>query len=75
MNYGGAGLDQKQDIGVDETVVFQTVNAKVQLKDSQGNLLSGGTVREGFAPGYRFEPYVTQEQFNIFNGDFDNNGE
>jgi len=43
MSYGGASLDQKQDIGENSTVVFQTVNTTVQLKDSQGNLLTGGT--------------------------------
>ena len=52
MNYGGANQDQKQDIGTNSVVVFQTVNAKVQLQDSQGDLLSGGTVQY-YASGWK----------------------
>ncbi len=33
----------------------------------------GAQVGKGFVPGYRFEPYVTQKQFKIFNGEFSNN--
>ncbi|MNY61921.1 hypothetical protein D3C86_1986660 [compost metagenome] len=32
-----------QNIGTDPVVVFQTVNVNVQLKDSQGNPLDGGS--------------------------------
>ncbi len=52
MSYGGANQDQKQDIGTNSVVVFQTVNAKVQLQDSQGNLLPGGTVQY-YASGWK----------------------
>ncbi len=52
MSYGGASVDKKQDIGTDQTIVFQTVNAKVQLKDSQGNLLDGGSVQY-YASGWK----------------------
>ena len=52
MSYGGASLDKKQNIGVDGTVVFQTVNSKVQLQDSQGNLLDGGIVQY-YASGWK----------------------
>ncbi len=52
MEYGGAGIDQKQDIGTDPVLVFQTVNTEVQLKDSQGNLLDGGNVKY-YASGWR----------------------
>ncbi len=52
MSYVGASVDIKQDIGTDQTIVFQTVNAKVQLKDSQGNLLDGGSAQY-YASGWK----------------------
>ncbi|WP_261306495.1 DUF4962 domain-containing protein [Paenibacillus andongensis] len=43
MTYEGTRIQKEQDTSVNATVVFQTVNVKVQLKDSQGNPLSGGS--------------------------------
>ena len=34
-----------QNTGTDSVVVFQTVKVKVQLKDSQGNLMDSGSVK------------------------------
>jgi hypothetical protein len=45
MTYEGTYLQKAQNTGTDSTVVFQTVNVKVQLKDSQGNPLDTGTAK------------------------------
>ncbi|OAS22099.1 polysaccharide lyase family 8 super-sandwich domain-containing protein [Paenibacillus oryzisoli] len=44
MTYEGTYKEKVQNTAIDAVVVFQTVNVKVQLKDSQGNLLDGGNV-------------------------------
>jgi hypothetical protein len=45
MAYEFASVDKQQNLSVDPTVVFQTVNAAVQLKNSLGNLIDAGTVQ------------------------------
>ncbi len=45
MNYAFASKDKAHDIGVNPTVVFQTVNTTVQLKNSLGNFIDQGTVQ------------------------------
>ncbi len=49
MIYAAATNDKQQDIGVDPTVVFTTVNAAVQLKNSQGDFIDQGSVQYYFS--------------------------
>jgi hypothetical protein len=49
MTYATATNDKQQDIGVNSTVVFSTVNAAVQLKNSAGSLIDQGAVQYYFS--------------------------
>jgi hypothetical protein len=54
MTYATATNDKQQDIGANATVVFSTVNAAVQLKNSAGSLLDQGTVQYYFSSWQSF---------------------
>ncbi len=52
IQYGGADMNHVQNLDTNTTVVFNTINVKAELRDSQGNLLDGGTV-EYYASGWK----------------------
>jgi hypothetical protein len=53
MNYAFANKDKKQDISADPVVVFQTVNASVQLNDSQRNPITEEATVKYYSGGWR----------------------
>ncbi|TYP76631.1 heparinase II/III-like protein [Paenibacillus methanolicus] len=56
--YEGTRMSKEQHTGNNPAVVFQTVNVKAQLKDSQGNPLEGGEVSY-YASGWKTFGNVT----------------
>jgi hypothetical protein len=49
MGYASAVKDKQQNIATSPTVVFSTVNAQVQLKNSQGALINQGSAQYYFS--------------------------
>jgi hypothetical protein len=45
MTYEYGSIDKQQNLSADPIVIFQTVNAAVQLKNSIGSLIDAGTVQ------------------------------
>jgi len=52
MNYAFASNDLIQDVGENNTIVFQTVLTQVELRDSQDQLMDEGTMKY-YAGGWR----------------------
>lgn len=52
MNYEFASNDKSQDLSLNPSVIFQTVKANVELRNSQGNLLDEG-VAQYYSGGWR----------------------
>jgi hypothetical protein len=45
MTYAKASSEKYQDVGTDPDVLFQTVNTRVELRNSQGTLMDAGLVK------------------------------
>jgi hypothetical protein len=53
MTYTYASNDKQQDISINSTVVFQTINAQAQLKNSLGNLINEQASVQYYAGAWR----------------------
>ena len=58
MNYGHASNTKYQNIGTNSTVIFSTVDASVELRDSSGYLLDNGSVQYYSGGWYDFGTFV-----------------